>query len=142
MRHMRRFAIAFAFAIMTIVTATATAAGGPIARFTWTPTSPAGGQSVHFDATTSSCPTAPCTYSWADDGPDGPGGTQWPLGSGQTLDFTFGDAGTKYVRLTVTDRRNRSATVEHDVVVSQAPPPPPPMTVRNSPSAVTSRPGT
>jgi hypothetical protein len=129
MRHMRRFAIAiaFAFAIMTIVTATATAAGG---------------QSVHFDATTSSCPTAPCTYSWADDGPDGPGGTQWPLGSGQTLDFTFGDAGTKYVRLTVTDRRNRSATVEHDVVVSQAPPPPPPMTVRNSPSAVTSRPGT
>ena len=91
----------------------------PTAAFTWSPTAPRVLQVVHFDGRGSSCAAAPCTYSWADDGPDGPGGTQWPLGSGQTLDFTFSGAGIKRVRLTVKDAQARKATIEHDVVVSR-----------------------
>jgi hypothetical protein len=88
------------------------------AAFTFTPTSPTTGQTVHFDGSGSACGAPPCSYAWQDDGPDGPGGTNWPLGTGSTLDFTFQQAGTKYVRLTVTDASSRSATVEHDVVVT------------------------
>ena len=47
----------------------------------------------------------------------------WPLGTGQTLDFTFTQAATKYVTLTVTDATNQTATIEHDVVVSAPPAP-------------------
>ena len=47
---------------------------------------------------------APCSYVWADQPPSG---GSWPLGSGQTLDFTFTGVGTKYVTLTVTDALNR-----------------------------------
>ena len=36
------------------------------------------------------------------------------------MSFTFQGVGTKYVRLTVTDAQSQSASVEHDVVVSQA----------------------
>ncbi|MGN6870631.1 MAG: PKD domain-containing protein [Solirubrobacteraceae bacterium] len=90
----------------------------PTASFGFSPAAPVTAQSVHFDASASSCPVGPCSFSWADDPPSG--GT-WPLGSGQTLDFTFQGAGTKYVTLTVTDALNRTATVEHDVVVATAP---------------------
>ena len=93
------------------------------ATLAWRPATPTTGQTVHFDGTSSSCSSSPCTYTWQDDGSDGPGGTNWPLGTGVTLDFTFQGAGTKYVRLTVTDNRNRTSTVEHDVVVGSAPPP-------------------
>jgi hypothetical protein len=89
----------------------------------WQPASPTTGQTVHSDGTSSSCSSSPCTYTWQDDGPDGSGGTNYPLGTGATLDFVFQGAGTKYVRLTVKDRRNRISTVEHDVVVTTAPPP-------------------
>ena len=47
-------------------------------------------------------------------------GGNWPLGSGQTLDFTFRGAGTKYVTLTITDALNQSNSVEHDVTVATA----------------------
>ena len=43
--------------------------------------------------------------------------------------FTFHEADTKYVRLVLTDALGRTATVEHNVVVSpESPPPPPPPT--------------
>jgi hypothetical protein len=89
----------------------------------WQPASPTTGQTVHFDGTSSSCSSGPCTYTWQGDGPDGPGGTNYPLGTGVTLDRTFQSAGTKYVRLTVRDHSNRTATVEHDVTVTAQPPP-------------------
>ena len=98
----------------------------PVASYTDSPAKPQVGQPVTFDATMSTC-AAPCVYTWEDDGPDGPGGTQWPLGTGQTLTFTFRGPGTKHVRLTVKDSQARSATVVHDVVVSSAPPTPPPL---------------
>ena len=87
----------------------------PTASFTFSPASPVTGQAVTFDATASSCGAAPCTYTWAD---DPPGGGSFALGTGQTLSFTFQVVGTKYVTLTMTDAQNRSATVEHDVVVA------------------------
>lgn len=129
--HMTKALLFATTVILMLCTATTAAAAGPIARFSWTPTNPTVGQPVHFDGTASSCTSTPCSYAWVDDGPDGPGGTQWPLGSGGALDFTFVGVGTKYVRLTVTDRWNRSASVEYDVVVAQTPPlplplPPPP----------------
>jgi hypothetical protein len=99
----------------------------PTASFTYAPSSPGVEQPVTFDATGSSCPDSPCTYGWSDDGST----TQpilplWPLGSGQTLQFTFSVAGTKYVRLVVTDAIGRTATIEHDVLVEGSPLPPAP----------------
>jgi hypothetical protein len=99
-------------------TSSNTSIAGPTAAFKFSPASPVTGQSVYFDGSGSACVVTPCTYAWDDDGPDGPGGTNWSLGTGRTLSFVFHNAGTKYVRLTVTDAQNRTATVEHDVVVS------------------------
>lgn len=104
------------------VTVSATAPSSPIARFTYSPTAPVVGGAVAFDATSSSCSDAPCTYSWSDDGSSTPPPAPlWPLGSGATLKFTFHEAGTKYVRLTITDAGGQTATVEHNVVVAAAP---------------------
>ena len=90
----------------------------PTAAFTFSPSGPVAGQSVHFDASASTCASAPCSYSWADDPPSGGSSA---LGSGQTLDFTFQTSGTKYVTLTVTDSSGQTAGVEHDVSVATAP---------------------
>ena len=119
--------VAFAF--------TATARAAPIPRFTFSPSSPVVDQAVTFDGTRTSCDVTPCSYSWSDDGPDGSGGTNWPLanpGQGTCLDtsclrmtFTFHGQGTKYVRLTARNARNRSRSVEHNVVVTNGQPPPP-----------------
>ena len=98
----------------------------PTASFNYSPASPVTGQPVTFDGTSSTCSEDPCTYEWSDDGgTTRPIPALWPLGSGPTLSFTFSGAGTKYVRLVVTDTIGRSATVEHNVVVAEAPPPPP-----------------
>jgi hypothetical protein len=88
-----------------------------VASFTYSPSSPVTGQPVTFDGSASTCASAPCTYSWDDDGPDGTGGGTWPLGTGQVLTFTFQGVGTKYVRLTMTDANGQTATVEQNVVV-------------------------
>ena len=98
----------------------------PTASFTYAPTAPLVGQAVSFDGASSSCPGGPCTYEWSDDGTTTrPIPVRWPLGSGQTLPFTFLEAGTKYIRLVVTDAEGQTATVEHNVVVGEEPLPPP-----------------
>ena len=73
------------------------------AAFTVSPANPRVGQTVTFDASGSSCNGGCSSYTWEDDGPDGPGGTQWPLGTGKVLQRSFTAAGdpTKYVRLIV-----------------------------------------
>jgi hypothetical protein len=97
----------------------------PTASFTYSPTSPATGQQVTLNGTVSTCPDGPCTYAWSDDGsPTRPIPPLWPLGGGQTLQYTFSGAGTKYIRLVVTDAAGREATVEHNVVVEEDPSPP------------------
>lgn len=100
----------------------------PTAAYTYAPTSPTAGQSVSFDGAGSTCAAEPCSYAWEDDGPDGAGGEQWPLGTSRTLSFMFGAAGDKHVRLTVTDSLNRSASTVKTITVSAAAPttPPPP----------------
>ena len=99
----------------------------PTASFTATPTAPVVGQPVTLDATNSSCTDGPCTYAWSDDGSTTrPIPALWPLGSGQMLSFTFSTAGTKYIRLVVTNAAGQTATVEHNLTVEVPSPPPTP----------------
>ncbi len=91
----------------------------PSASFSYAPVSPVVGEEITLDGTSSACQETPCRYEWSDDGsPSRPLPPLWPLGTGPTLRFTFVEAGTKYIRLVVTDALGRSATVEHDVVVA------------------------
>ena len=99
-----------------------TASPPPTASFAYSPSSPATGMPVIFDGSASTCAAPPCTYAWND---KPPGGGVYPLGSGQTMNFTFQHVGTKFVHLAVTDAQGRTADVEHDVTVGAAPPPPP-----------------
>lgn len=117
-----------ALTILAVLAAGGTAMAAPVARYTYSPASPETGSPVSFDAGSSSCSAAPCTYTWADDGPDGAAGRQWPLGSGQNFTFTFRNVGTKYVRLTVRDATGATHSDMQAVRVAQAgsPPPPPP----------------
>jgi Bacterial Ig domain len=100
----------------------------PVAAFTFSPASPVDGSPVNFDASSSLCEDAPCTYQWEDDGPDGPGGTQWPLGSGKQISFTFNNCPCVVrARLNMTDVDGDAATTMQQIDVgSGAPPPPPP----------------
>ena len=108
----------------------------PTAAFSDSASASVTGQTVHFDASASQCYATPCTYTWADEPPSG---GSWPLGTGQTIDFTFQGAGTKYVTLAVTDAENQSATIEHDVVVTHAPSPVPSNTVLPAISGTTTQ---
>jgi hypothetical protein len=98
----------------------------PTARFTSSPASPVTGEAVTFDASDSTCEDTPCTYTWVDDGFDGPGGVQWPLGNGRTLSFTFRGAGVKNVRLTIADTDGDTDTTLHPITVTTASTTPPP----------------
>ena len=95
----------------------------PVAAYTDTPASPTIGQAVSFDASSATCDDTPCTYTWEDDGGDGPAGDQWPLGSGKTMSFTFQEAGVKNVRVTVTDVDGDTATTMKAITVGAAAPP-------------------
>jgi hypothetical protein len=113
----------------------------PTAAYTYAPASPTAGQPVSFDASASTCDDAPCTYTWEDDGTDGPAGAQWPLGTGKTVSFTFQDAGVKNVRVTVADADGDTATTVQAVTVAAAAPPPdttaPNTTIGSGPSGPT-----
>lgn len=65
-------------------------------------------------------------HRWRDDGPDGAGGANTALGTGMTLSHTFLQAGAKYVRLTVTNRRGRSNSIVKTIYVAAPAPPPAP----------------
>jgi hypothetical protein len=94
----------------------------PVAAYVYSPTAPATGKAVLFDASSATCADVPCSYSWADDGGDGAAGTQWPLGSGKTLSFTFQGTGVKNVRLVVTDvDGDTNSTMKSINVVATAP---------------------
>jgi hypothetical protein len=94
----------------------------PSARFTVAPASPVIGQPVTFDATSSTCDDTPCAYTLVDDGFDGSGGVQWPLGNGPTLSFTFRGVGTKNVRVTLTDADGDTDTTVKAISVTAPPP--------------------
>jgi Bacterial Ig-like domain/PKD domain len=112
----------------------------PVAAFTASPAAPAIGQAVAFDASGSTCEDAPCEYTWEDDGPDGVGGKQWPLGDGETMSFTFQGAGAKYVRVTVTDADGDADSTRKTVTVASSPAPDstaPDTTIASGPSDTT-----
>jgi F5/8 type C domain/PKD domain len=106
--------------------APASVIAAPTARYTYSPANPVVGQTTRFDGSTSSCDRTPCSYRWRDDGPDGPGGANTALGTGMTLSHTFLQAGAKYVRLTVTNRRGRSNSIVKTINVAAPVPPPAP----------------
>jgi hypothetical protein len=114
----------------------------PVAGYAYAPASPTVGRAVSFDASTATCDDTPCTYTWEDDGGDGPAGDQWPLGSGKTMSFTFQEAGVKNVRVTVTDVDGDTATTMKAITVGASAPPPdttaPDTTISSGPSATTS----
>jgi hypothetical protein len=95
----------------------------PAAAYTYSPSSPTAGQAVSYDASSATCQDTPCTYTWEDDGTDGSGGTQWPLGSGKTMSFTFQDPGVKNVRVTVADADGDTNSTMKAVTVAPASPP-------------------
>ena len=82
-------------------------------KFTFLPSTPAQGQGVLFDASTSTSPsTNPITdYRWDFD--DGSSAT------GRTAQHVFATAGTYLVELTVRDIRGNSATTTQAVTVTQ-----------------------
>ena len=92
----------------------------PVAAYTYSPAAPTTGQAVSFDASSATCDDAPCTYTWQDDGGDGPAGDQWSLGSGKTMSFTFQGAGVKNVRVNVTDVDGDMATTMKAITVAAA----------------------
>jgi hypothetical protein len=112
----------------------------PVAAYTNTPTAATTGQAVTFDASGTTCVDVPCTYSWVDDGPDGPAGDQWPLGSGKTMSFTFQGSGVKNVRLNVTDVDGDVATTMKAINVAAAGSTPPPADTTAPNTTITSGP--
>lgn len=96
----------------------------PTAEFAIAPSPSQAGQAVTFDWT-GTCPAAPCTFTWVDEGPDGDGGSSSPLGSGDPHTFTFSGAGTKFIELTVSDSLGRSVVSpirQHEVTAATPPP--------------------
>src|SRR4051795_6786157 len=112
----------------------------PVAAYAYAPASPTVGQAVSFDAASATCDDTPCTYSWEDDGGDGPAGDQWPLGSGKTMAFTFQGAGVKNVRVTVTDVDGDMATTMKAINVAAAGSTPPPADTTAPNTTITSGP--
>ena len=119
----RRYLLFLAPVVLLATALTATSLAAPTARFSVTPDDPRTGEPVRFDALASSCDAAPCTYTWSDDGPDGAGGTSWPLGTGQDVRFTFRFAGTKRVRLTVRNADGESSATTRAITVAAGPRP-------------------
>ncbi|MCW3015375.1 MAG: Conserved secreted protein of unknown function, putative domain, partial [Solirubrobacterales bacterium] len=96
----------------------------PIAAFTATPSTVTTGTTVNFNASGSSDPDGTITrYEWD---LDGNGSYETNTGTVAAASKAYATQGTVTVGLRVTDDRTGTATVSHDVVVSNAPPPPPP----------------
>ncbi len=82
----------------------------PVAAFTFTPTTPTVGQTVHFDASASTDPDGTITgYTW-DFG-------DTTSGAGVTTSHTYISTGTFTVTLTVLDNSGNSATAKSNVTV-------------------------
>lgn len=92
------------------VTVTTSGTASPVAKFTYSPTSPKVGVPVNFNATESSSPAGIADYEW--DFGDG------TMGHGDRLQHTYTAAGTYVVRLTVTDNLGRRATTTMNVTVT------------------------
>jgi hypothetical protein len=101
---------------------TSPAPPSPVAAFTYSPAYPVMGSVVSFDASTSTCTADPCSYLWANDNDNS------QLGTDVAFTYTFEQAGTQRVRLTVTDAQSLNGTVEHDVIITSSTSPGGPLT--------------
>jgi beta-glucanase (GH16 family) len=88
----------------------------PTPAFSFTPSAPAVGQQVSFDASTTACPATPCSYAWSHN--------STVFASGQTATFTYQTSGVKMVTLKVTDAQSRSVSLSRTLTVSDVSPPP------------------
>jgi hypothetical protein len=117
-------------ALALVLAIPAMASGATVgAQYTYSPTAPVTGKAVTFNAAGSTCGAViPCSFTWEDDAFDGSAGAQYPLGSGQTLSFTFKGVGTKNVRLKVYDKNGTLQAQTVKAVNVTAPPTTPPPT--------------
>jgi hypothetical protein len=134
MRIHRRLALAGL--VTTAALAPATADAAPTAQFSVSPSAPQAGQKVAF-AASNGCDRRPCTYNWTDLGPDGPGGADWPLGTGSSLSFVFSQAGNKWVQLTVRNARGQTAQTTKTIKVAASGTTPPPTETTPPPTETT-----
>lgn len=86
-------------------------AGGPIAKFTFSPSAPSAHTTVNFNAADSTSPNGIVDYVW--DFGDGTGITY-----GVTTQHAFAVLGSYVVRLTITDTKGLTATTTVSVVVN------------------------
>lgn len=86
--------------------------GGVFANFTFSPTSPAPGSPVNFNAASSTSTDPIVTYAWD----WGDGASQ--SGNDPTVGHTFGAAGDYVVTLTIKDSKGRTSTMSKTVSVS------------------------
>jgi PKD repeat protein len=84
----------------------------PVANFTFSPTSPAAGQQVHFNGALSKAANGRSIVDWEWDFGDGP-----PRLYGQNVNHVFTAAGTYNVVLTVTDSFGKKASIALPVTV-------------------------
>jgi beta-glucanase (GH16 family) len=104
----------------------ASASAAVTAKYTYTPSTPVVETTTTFNGSASVCDRKPCSFTWRDDGADGPGGDSTLLGTGSMLLHTFHTAGDKFIRLTVTNRKGRPSSTVKTISVSGAPTPTPP----------------
>ena len=88
----------------------------PAAQFSWSPTSPETGQTVTFASNSTDGDGTIATHRWDTDN-DG----SFDDGTATTATRTFTSAGSKTVRLRVTDDDGATNTISKTVTVSQAP---------------------
>jgi PKD repeat protein len=100
-----------------VATGTVTVNAPPTGDFTFTPATPLLNQSVSFSATGNddvALPAAPYAWDLDNDG-------AFDDGTNATASFTFGTAGTKTVRLRITDSGSLQTIVTKTVTVNRAP---------------------
>ncbi len=107
-----------------------------LARAAWTaPANAQAGKQLPLDGT-GSTGDAPMTCTWSFENQDG--SVVWQTQSGCSIAFTFSEAGTKYVKLTVNDANGETDSNKQELTVS--PPPdtaPPETTITAGPSGTT-----
>ena len=81
--------------------------------FAFTPSSPAAGQTVLFDAQESAGSIAQYRWDFGDGG----------SAQGQTVSHAYSEVGTYFVRLTLVDSAGRTTSISRSVAVGQAPAP-------------------
>jgi hypothetical protein len=113
----------------------ASAIAAPTVRWSMSPVAPVyTGEAVTFDGSATTCDVAPCTYSWRDDGPDGPASPNYTLGSGAQMSFTFSQPGTIWARLTVRNASGQRASLMRSFSVLAGPRPTPTPTPSPTPT--------